>query len=55
MEKGKIRTGYIILCGRCWEKADIAIQMAEMVRNQTASSGYDMPDFLQDLFNKKSK
>ena len=41
MEKGKIRNNAIILCGACWEKAKIAVDMAELARNQarSASSG----------------
>ncbi len=51
MIKGKIRNNAVILCNGCWERAKIAIDMAELAKNQAGS--LDMPDFLQDLFKKK--
>lgn len=50
IEKGKIRNGFIVLCDGCWNKAETAIQMAELAKNQ--SKNYDMPDFLRGLFSK---
>jgi hypothetical protein len=48
IELGKIRNHAIILCKYCWDKAKIAIEMAEMARSQ--AKDYDMPDFMKDLF-----
>jgi len=53
IEKGKIRTGYAVLCNECWERANIAIQMADLARTQSSQTPkYDVPDFLQGLFRK---
>ena len=34
MEKGRIRKGVAMLCPRCWEKAEVAIQVAELASSQ---------------------
>ncbi len=35
MEKGKLHKKAILLCDGCWAKADIAMKIAEMTRNQS--------------------
>ena len=42
MEKGKIRNKTVLLCDVCWEKADAAMGMAEIAREQT-------PDFIKSF------
>ena len=34
MTQGKIRNGSVLLCTACWERADLAIQMADMASKQ---------------------
>lgn len=54
MELGKIRNGTILLCADCWAKAEIAVSIAEMARNQARDDRYDMPDFFKGIFDKKT-
>jgi phage FluMu protein Com len=49
--EGRLRNDLVCLCTRCWRKAEIAIEMAELARTQTR--GADMPEFLRDIFDKK--
>lgn len=48
MLKGKIRNNAAILCSNCWEKTKLAIQMAELAKNQAPN--VDLPDFMKNLF-----
>jgi hypothetical protein len=48
IEKGKLRNGSVLLCRECWLKAEAAMNVAEMAREQT-------PDFLKDLFHGLDK
>jgi len=53
MERGKIRNGYVILCNECWDRAEIAIEMAEMARK--GFGGTSTPDFLKNIFDEFGK
>lgn len=35
MEKGKIRNGAVLLCSNCWDKAKLALEIADMASQQT--------------------
>ena len=58
MVKGsRIRHGSVFLCSTCWEKADIAIQMADLAatqgKNALKGDGSDVVDNLMDMFGMK--
>ena len=63
MEKGKIRNGSVMLCRNCWDKAEVAIDMAELVASQGrnmfdggASFGENPTvDHLMGIFGMKGK
>jgi len=42
MEKGKIRNKAVLLCDVCWDKAEAAMGVAEIAREQT-------PDFIKSF------
>lgn len=51
MEKGKIRNGSILLCSVCWRKAELAIEIADIAKEQSkdipgGSGSKDVDDLL---------
>jgi len=57
LEKGAIRKGAVLLCKECWEKADIAIQMADLAathgKEALKGDGSEVVDNLMDMFGMK--
>ena len=48
MEKGKIRNGAVLLCDHCWDRAKMALEVAEMARD-------GMPEFLKNMMGGKGE
>ena len=53
IEKGKIRNESVVLCNECWDRSNIAIQMAELARSQ--KKDFDVPDFMKGIFGGTNK
>ena len=49
--KGPIRNGTKLLCNHCWEKADIAMQMADLATGQRKHD--PALDSLREMFGMK--
>ena len=47
--KGKVHNKSVVLCDHCYNKAIVAINIADMASNQVKS---EMPGFLADLFKR---
>jgi hypothetical protein len=45
MEKGKLKHCSVLLCEGCWRRAEAAVRMAEMARD-------NVPDVVKDLFGR---
>ena len=61
METGRIRKGTSMLCQKCWSKAEIAMEIAEMASKQSGdllggqASGKSIFDNLMDTFGLGGK
>ena len=57
IEKGALRKGAVLLCKECWERADLAIQMADLAARQGKEAlkggGSEVVDNLMDMFGMK--
>ena len=52
MDKGRIRNGVALLCSSCWQKAEVAIQMADLASKSSSDLFGKSDDVVKDLFGK---
>jgi len=57
MTKGKLRHGSVLMCSACWERAKIAVEMADLAASQGKEAlkgdGSEVVDNLMNLFGMK--